>query len=143
MQYITNINIPLFEGFCRKNQIDGKKIVGSISGVPVKLKVAANEDTKAEGLMNSGEPQDNEGMLFIYDIDEPIQFWMKNVKFPLDILFFDSNMNLINYKTMEPYRGESDENLPRYSSDRPARFAVELRSGWCKDNLKDNCKLKF
>lgn len=143
MQYKQTTYIPLFEGFCRKNQIDGKKIPANISGVPVKLKVAANDDTKMQGYMNSDEPSGNEGMLFVYDIEDIIGFWMKNVSFPLDIIFFDSDMQEVDRMTMKAYNGEKDEELEIYKPSKPARFAVELPAGWCESNLKDKCKLKF
>lgn len=143
MQYIESIRIPLFEGYCRKNDIDGKTITAVISGHRVKLKVAANDDTKAKGFMHSDEPGDDEGILFVYDIDMPLQFWMKNVDFPLDILFFDSNLDLVDNFTMDKYDGKSDEKSKRYQPKKDARYAVELKSGWCEKNLKDNCKLKF
>jgi len=143
MQIPNKIILPLFEGYCRKNDIDGREIVASISGVPVKLKVAANDDTQMKGFMGSDEPEDNKGILFVYDVEMPLQFWMKDVDFPLDILFFDSNMDLIDNFTMEAYNGEGEEDIKHYQSKSPARFAVELKSGWCDKNLKDNCKLKF
>jgi len=145
MQYLrVSRTVPLFENFCRKNQIDGKQIIADIGGRKVKLKVASKDETKAKGLMHSDEPEENEGMLFIYDIDEPLTFWMKNVNFPLDILFFDSDLNLLDNLTMDPDDGSPDEDLPKYSSKGPCRFAVELKSGWGDRNLKNKkCKLSF
>lgn len=144
MQIKTNISlIPLFEGYCRKNDIDGKEIVAIISGHKVTLKVAAKDDTQAKGLMGSDEPEEDTGMIFVYDMPILLHFWMKNVDFPLDIIFFDENMDYINHTTMDPYNGESDDELKRYNSDKPAQYAVELKSGWCDKNLKEGCKLKF
>lgn len=143
MQVPNKTILPLFEGYCRKNDIDGKEITANISGVTVKLKVAANEDTQMKGFMNQDEPEDNKGILFVYDTEMPLQFWMKNVQFPLDILFFDSGMNLVDNFTMSAYNNESDEDLKRYQCKNPARYAVELKSGWCDKNLKKNCKLQF
>ena len=89
MQRITNRVIPMFEGYCRKNEIDGKEIVATISGNKVTLKVAANDDTKAKGLMGSDEPGDDNGMIFVYEAPAILDFWMKNVEYDLDILFFE------------------------------------------------------
>ena len=65
------------------------------------------------------------------------------VKFPLDIIFFDSSMEYIEHYTMEPGHEVEEKNLPKYKSTKPARFAVELPSGWCEKNMKPNCKLSF
>ena len=137
-------SLPLFEGYCLKNQIDGKDITASISGHPIKLKVASSEDTQRKGLMGSSEPGYNEGMIFIYDVDDELQFWMKNVKFKLDIIFFDSKLNYINSFTMDEYDGSPDPDIKRYSSNGAAMYAVELKAGWINKFLdKDDCKLVF
>lgn len=135
----------MFEGFCRKNEIDGKDIVATISGIKVTLNVAANIDTQAKGLMGSDEPENNNGMIFVYDSDDTLEFWMKNVEYPLDILFFNSKLELVDNLTMSPYSGEADEDLKIYKSKSPARYAVELRSGWAESNLKGDTDvtLKF
>ena len=145
MQHIRNSIIPMFEGFCRKNEIDGKDIVATISGIKVTLNVAANIDTQAKGLMGSDEPENNNGMIFVYDSDDTLEFWMKNVEYPLDILFFNSKLELEDNLTMSPYSGEADEDLKIYKSKSPARYAVELRSGWAESNLKGDTDvtLKF
>jgi uncharacterized membrane protein (UPF0127 family) len=139
-----NNKLPMFEGYCRRDQIDGKQLTVYISGHPVKVKVAANDSTKQQGFMNQDEPSSDSGILFVYDIEDILRFWMKNVKFPLDILFFNSNMQLVDYFTMDPYNGEEDKDLKIYKSKRPAQFAVELKAGWAERNLKDSDNiLKF
>ncbi len=145
MQRITNRIIPMFEGYCRKNDIDGKEIVALISGNKVTLKVAANDNTKAKGLMESDEPGDMDGMIFVYETPQILDFWMKNVEYDLDILFFDENLKLVDHFTMDAYQGESDDRLKIYKSKVPAMYAVELKSGWYNDNIKsnDNIKLKI
>lgn len=136
--------IPLFEGYCRQNQVDGKEILASISGVPVVLKLATTIESISKGFMGKPEPKDNNGMLFVHPEDEVLTYWMKDVKFPLDIMFFNSSMELIKYKTMDGYKGESDSDLIRYSSESPCRFAIEMKKNWCRDNnIIVGSKLKF
>lgn len=134
----------VFEEYCRKNDIDGKTISAEISGIPLKLKVAATSMSQSNGYSNSlQEPSQNTGILFVYDEDQPLSFWMKQVKFPLDIIFFDSDLNYINHETMGPGHDVDDDDLPQYHSKKPARFAVELPSGWCEKNMTPDCKLSF
>ena len=141
MPYINrNMTIPLFEGYCYKEDIDGKEISAMISGTPVKLIVASTDTSKAEGYSNKSEPVDNHGMIFVFDDEDNLGFWMKGVDFPLDILFFNSSGDLVNNHTMPI---SNNDDLSVYNSEKPARFAVELRKGWCDDHLQDNCKLHF
>lgn len=145
MSHIPNDNvIPLFETFCKKNQIDGKEIDVTLSGKTLTLRVASTPRSQEKGYMHAEmEPDSDCGLLFVYDKPLPLSFWMKHVNFPLDIIFFDSEGNYINHETMPPYNGKADHLIPKHSSKKPARFAVEVKAGWCDKNLTDNCKLTF
>lgn len=141
---IFHYSIPLFEEYCRKNDIDGKEIEATISDISLKLKVAATPQSQAKGYSDSLDaPHENSGILFVYSEDQPLSFWMKKVNFPLDIIFFDSNMEYINHETMDPSDEVDDDQIPKYQSHKPARFAVELPSGWCEKNMSPDCKLSF
>jgi uncharacterized membrane protein (UPF0127 family) len=136
--------IPVFETFCKKQQVDGKTIVAKVCDKSLNLKVASTPRSQAAGYMDSEyAPTEKQGILFIYDEPLPLSFWMKNVKFPLDIIFFDSDLNYISHETMMPHNGEDDDSLPRYASKKPARFAVEVCSGWCNKYLDSNPTLSF
>ena len=143
-QFIRNKRVLLFEEHCRKNDVDGKEIDADISGVQLKLIVASTHQSQIKGYSDSkASPSGDNGMLFIYDSDQPLSFWMKGVKFGLDIIFFDSEMQYIDHHTMEPGHEVEERNLPKYKSKKPARFAVELPSGWCEKNMNSDCKLSF
>lgn len=136
--------IPLFENFCKRQQVDGKEITAKVCGQTLKLKVASTPKSQAQGYMLADSaPSEKEGILFIYDEPMPLSFWMKNVKFPLDIIFFDSDLKYIGHDSMLPHGEESDDDLPRYSSKSPARFAVEVCAGWCDKFLTKNPTLSF
>jgi uncharacterized membrane protein (UPF0127 family) len=68
---------------------------------------------------------------------------MKNVKFPLDVIFFDTDMNYIGHETMQSGDSIDDSELPKYTSKLPARFAVEVKAGWADKNISKDCKLSF
>lgn len=142
-QVIKDNRFPLFEEYCKKMDIDGKEINATVSGVDLKLIVLATPQSQAKGFMEEPEPAENTGLLFVYDKVEPLSFWMKNVKFPLDIIFFDDHMKYIHHCTMEPGHDVEDHRQPQYHSKKPARFAVELPAGWCEKNMKPGCKLSF
>ena len=134
----------LFEDFCKQQQVDSKIVSIKLANKFLKLKIASTPESLMKGYMDSPEPKENEGILFVYDKSVPLQFWMKNVNFPLDIIFFDSKFNYVNHLTMAPDSGKSDSLLPRYNSQSSAQFALELKAGWCdRNNITNKCKLKI
>lgn len=60
-----------------------------------KVKEATSNEEKAKGLQEVSELPEDEGMLFYFDPPEDVQFWMKDVKIPLDIVFIDEDQEVI------------------------------------------------
>jgi uncharacterized membrane protein (UPF0127 family) len=65
------------------------------------------------------------GMIFVFDHEQELNFWMKNTIIPLDIAYLDSNGVVVNKYTMAPL----DERPNQYPSGKPARFAIEVSAG--------------
>lgn len=57
--------------------------------VAVRVEVADDDASRAQGLMFRRELPALQGMLFIYDRPQPVSFWMRNTLISLDILFMD------------------------------------------------------
>lgn len=67
------------------------------------------------------------GMLFPFDPPAPVSFWMKNVRLPLDLLFFDRNGCLLGHHDRVPPC--TDTQCPVYSSQRPISWVLEVPAG--------------
>jgi uncharacterized membrane protein (UPF0127 family) len=68
-------------------------------------------------------------MLFVFEGDEHLSFWMKNTLIPLDILFLNAQGVVVDVQTMHTQIGVPDGALKVYRSARPARFALEMNAG--------------
>jgi uncharacterized membrane protein (UPF0127 family) len=68
-------------------------------------------------------------MLFVYQQEGSLAFWMKDTLFPLDILFLDSTRRIVDIQTMQPEPGVSDYDLHYYMSSVPAMYAIEMNTG--------------
>lgn len=66
-----------------------------INGNTWNVEVARDELTKANGLSNRVNLYRKTGMLFVFDKSAPQHFWMKDMLIPLDIVFFDSNWQIV------------------------------------------------
>ena len=67
---------------------------------------------------------DGQGMLFIFERDDILSFWMKNTYIPLSIAFITYDGHIIDIKDLYPHDTNS------VTSSRSARFALEVPQGW-------------
>lgn len=108
--------------FTKKTLILGKQTL--------KVEVADTEEKSAQGLMFRKHLPEGEGMIFVFDEEQPRSFWMKNTFIPLSIGFFDSQKKLVEYFDMEPTKSEMDLQPPSYHSKKAAKYALEVPKGW-------------
>ncbi len=94
--------------------------------VSIEAEIAKTPEQQRIGLMNRKELDSNRGMLFVFEKEAPLDFWMKDTLIPLDILFFDTHGRLVSTATMEPC---TDGNCSLYPSGGPARYALEIPAG--------------
>lgn len=92
------------------------------------VEVARTEKEKARGLMFRSKLAENEGMLFIYEQNEILSFWMKNTFIPLSIAFIDREGTIVDMQDMEPF------SLDTHRSARPAQYALEVNKSWFQKN---------
>ena len=105
----------------------------------ITIQIADNNDERAEGLMWRRYMPENEGMLFIFDDEEPLTFWMKNTYIPLDMVFADKSGNIVSiYPEATPLSEAS------ISSVEPAQYVVEANGGFCaKYGINVGDKIEF
>ncbi len=94
----------------------------------VYVEIARTEQEKARGLMFRQKLGENEGMLFVFEQEELLSFWMKNTFLPLSIAFIDRQGKIIDIQDMEPF------SLNTHRSAKPAQYALEVNKGWFGKN---------
>jgi uncharacterized membrane protein (UPF0127 family) len=115
-----------------------------VGGRPLSVEVAQTPDQLEQGLMFRKSLDRNEGMLFIFDTERELAFWMKNTFIPLSIGFFDKDKKLVDVQEMEPVGSIMDLSIPRYVSRKPAMYALEVNRGWfLKNGLKPGARFSF
>jgi uncharacterized membrane protein (UPF0127 family) len=108
------------------------------AAVEINVEIARTEEERALGLMYRKKLDDGQGMIFIFDRDQQLSFWMKNTVIPLSIAYIDSDGNILEIKDMQP----NDLNSVR--SSRSVRYALEVPQGWFgRVNVKAGDRIKI
>lgn len=88
-----------------------------------KVDLALTIAQQAHGLMFVEKMADDYGMLFLYEVEQKLSFWMMNTLIPLDIIYVDARGEIINIQHGKPH-----DATPLRSS-RPALAVLEIRGG--------------
>lgn len=78
------------------------------------VKIAKTEEELAKGLQGVKELAEDEGMLFVFDEPQTVQFWMKDTLIPLDICFINEDLQITSIyhgKPKDETKVEEDEVL--------------------------------
>lgn len=103
----------------------------------VDVAIADDNRSRSEGLMNVMNLPDNSGMLFIFENEQTRSFWMANTPLPLDIVFVNSEMDIVRiHRNTQPYSQESIQ------SEQPAQFVVEVNAGYTiEHDIREGMKI--
>ena len=94
----------------------------------VSAEIAEKAEDRNHGFMERKKIPDGTGMLFVFDRDQILSFWMKNTPHPLSIAYIDSKGKIRNIYDMTPY------SLSSIVSTVSVRYALEVPQGWFREN---------
>ncbi|MEX2045311.1 MAG: DUF192 domain-containing protein [Opitutus sp.] len=95
----------------------------------VRMQVAVRPEEMQRGLMGRRDLGPDDGLLFVYQRPQQLQFWMRNTPTPLDIGFFDSGGILQEIYPLHPF-----DEAPVGSRSTRLQFALEVHQGWYRGN---------
>lgn len=102
------------------------------NGVSFDVELARTPEEHGSGLMHRASMPENHGMLFIFGDESTKTFWMKNTLIPLDMVFLDGNMVVVEIKAnVQPCTADP---CPTYPSEKPAKYVLELNAGAAEEN---------
>jgi uncharacterized membrane protein (UPF0127 family) len=94
--------------------------------IKIDIEIADNDYERQLGLMNRESMGEMQGMLFIFPFERLQSFWMLNTLFSLDIIFINSNKEIVTiHKNTTPLSQQS------YPSTEPAQYVLEVNAGFC------------
>ncbi len=92
--------------------------------VTVVAEIARTEAEQETGYMRRKDIPDGTGMLFAYESDRKMLFWMKNTPHALSIAYVDYSGRIREIHDMTPF------SLATVASEGSMRYALEVPQGW-------------
>ncbi|WP_416897597.1 MAG: DUF192 domain-containing protein [Minwuia sp.] len=83
---------------------------------------------RAQGLMNRASLPQDHGMLFDFDVERRVSFWMKDTLIPLDMLFADAEGRI---RHIHPDAVPHDTTA--IPSTVPVRYVLEINGGLSRE----------
>ena len=100
------------------------------SGKVLQTEVMIKDEDRAMGLMFRPSLPLDHGMLFLFERPDFHGIWMKNCKFPIDILWLDAGHKVVHLaEKVPPCTAKEDSGCEVYSPLARASFVVELNAG--------------
>jgi uncharacterized membrane protein (UPF0127 family) len=119
-----------FESIPNDRYLQAKVI---INGFELRVYLAVTNDQQIKGLSVKDHLKENEGMLFVYEQPSRQGFWMKDMKFPIDIIWLDNNGTVVYIKnSLQPCIMTFAFLCPTYTPDKDSLYVLETGSGFSK-----------
>lgn len=130
----------IFSG-CASGKLEEKNLTiikADGTEICVKAEIADRFETRQRGYMERENIPEGTGMLFVFEEDQILSFWMKNTPSPLSIAFITSSGKIYDIFDMKPF------SLASTRSTGYVRYALEVPQGWfSKNNIKTGDKLRI
>jgi uncharacterized protein len=114
----------VFTGGCAAKPQDGLPTTSMrIGSRTFDVEIARSDSERQTGLMNRSSMPADHGMIFVFDHEQTLVFWMKDTLIPLDIIFTDANGKVVSVRQMKA------KDLTDIFSEGLAEYAIELNLG--------------
>ena len=102
-----------------------------VNGVVLVADIAATDEQRTKGLSVKDSLADNEAMLFVLDNEGEHTFWMKNMKFPIDIIWIDTDKTVVHIEhNLQPC--SSELFCPTYKPNDESLYVLETVGGFAE-----------
>jgi uncharacterized protein len=115
----------------------------SIKGLVLSAEIPTTTELMGKGLAVKNELKENESMLFVFEEPSRHSFWMNDMKFPIDIIWLDSNGKVVH----------TEQNLepcplilicPTYAPSTDSQYVLETVAGFAqRHNISLETKIDF
>ena len=121
-----------------------------INGVQINVEIALTPEARTQGLSGRASLGEKEGMLFVFDAPGKYGFWMKDMNFPIDIVWFTPSEGneaglAEDLRVVSIKKDARPESYPEsFTPDEEAKYVLEVESGFAdKYNIQVGDRVEF
>ena len=102
-----------------------------IGRLAVSAELARTPEERARGLGGRASLMQDAGMLFVFPGEGQPDFWMKDMRFPLDFIWISADRHVVDLteNVPPPAPGTPDSDLPRYRPRAAVLYTLEVNAG--------------
>jgi uncharacterized membrane protein (UPF0127 family) len=117
----------LLQGKVRSSSLLKVTFEGAQLTTPVYLRIVNSPKERERGLMYETRLAEDEGMLFVFPMEQEYSFWMKNTPLSLDMIFLNAAKEVVGVITHAPPFSETQQTV-----NKPSLYTIELPAGSVK-----------
>ena len=103
------------------------------------VEIADEDRERYQGLKYRTQISEQGGMFFVFPDKSTKSFWMKDTYVPLDIIFINEELEVVNIEHAEPCEVK---DCPTYESKRPVKYVLEIKGGLAEElGIEKNDKI--
>ena len=125
-------NVPMETNQPLETGLKPMVLIGEASFI---VEVADTQDKRTQGLSGREYLDQGAGMIFLYEEVGRLTFWMKDMYFPLDMLWIGGDCRVadISAQVQPPEPDQSNRELHLISPNQPALHVLEINGGEAAD----------
>lgn len=136
------VSIPeLLSG--KQNQTSSTAIIGEHV---INVEIADTSQKQMKGLGDRESLEESSGMLFVFNNSKIRTFWMKGMRFPIDIVWIREDKTVSGCSENVPSPSDPNQliGLETRSSSEPVKYVLELNAGKCQEwGIKQGTLVQF
>ena len=123
--------VAAFSGGLPLAKLGTQKAQATVGSKTIQVEVVSTAEDQAKGLSGRKSLDENSGMLFDFGDYQARTFWMRDMNFPLDIIWISGGKIVGVDKNALP-EGEAPQK--KYHSPGPVDRVLEMNAGWFERN---------
>ncbi len=99
----------------------------------ITVELVSTFEEKQKGLMYRESLDKDAGMLFLYDDEQALVYWMKNTLIPLDMIFLSADQTIIHIaENVPPCEPLESNDCPGYGPTEEGQYVLEVNGGYAE-----------